>query len=192
VMNSDGLEPLQLTYSKKDIINITPAPIKGSKKILFTTNRNTTWQMFVMDEDGSNQKLFIDNGMLGSWSPDGKFLAYMDSSPGNIHLADQDGKLIRRLTKEGDVDFSATWSPDSQYLTYSRINAAHLDNTHLSSDTHLHENEEFAGRIPQNFLQEEPYADIWKLSINQTEAPKRLTNKGLNNNFPHWITTSLD
>jgi len=182
VMNPDGSEPLQLTFSEKNIINITPIPIKDSKKILFTTNRNEKWQMFVMDEDGTNQKFFIDNGMLGRWSPDGKLLAYMDTSPGNIYLANRDGQLIRRLTEESDVNFAPTWSPDSQYLTYSRINSAYLSPTHSPGDKHSPEN------IPKGFLREEPYADIWKLSIDKKgEGAKRLTNQGLNNNFPHWI-----
>ncbi len=178
VMNPDGSEIRQLTFSKNNIINTTPLPIKNSNKILFTTNRNKKWQMFIMDEDGSNQIFFIDNGMLGSWSPDGKFLAFMNSSPGDIYLASREGKLIRKLTKEGDVNFSPAWSPDGQYLTYSRINAMSLRSarSHKNTDT------------PRGFLLEEPYSDIWKLSINKKEAPKRLTYKGLNNNFPQWIT----
>lgn len=178
VMNPDGSGIHQLTFSKNNIINTTPIPIKNSKKILFVTNRNKKWQMFVMDEDGSNQMFFIDNGMLGSWSPDGKFLAFMKSSPGDIYLANRDGKLIRQLTKEGDVNFSPAWSPDGQHLTYSRINAMSLRSidAHKNTDT------------PRGFLLEEPYSDIWKLSINKKEAPKRLTYKGLNNSFPQWIT----
>ena len=193
VMNANGSKPVQLTSSKKDVINITPTPIKNSKKILFTTNRNTKWQMFIMDKDGSNQTLFLDNGMLGKWSPDGKFLAYMDSSPGDIYLAGQNGQLITRLTSNGDVSFSPTWSPDSQYLTYSRINAAYFNTSHFSDNVHPHENDKnFFGDLPKSFLQKDPYADIWKLSVNKKEAPKRLTYKGMNNNFPHWITMSLD
>ncbi|VAW28467.1 hypothetical protein MNBD_BACTEROID06-895, partial [hydrothermal vent metagenome] len=204
MMNTDGSKPLQLTFAKRNVVNSAPATIKDRKKILFTTNRNEKWQMFTMNEDGSNQEFFVDNGMLGKWSPDGKFLAYMDSSPGDIYLANEDGKLIRRLTGKGDVNFSPTWSPDSQYLTYSRINAEHLNKIHSPEDKHFfgdgheHKNEHLSEdipvfeNIPKSFLQKKPYADIWKLSINKKEGPKRLTNKGLNNNFPHWITISPD
>ncbi len=186
VMNSDGSEPLQLTFSQTGVVNITPVPIKDSNKILFTTNRNEKWQMFIMDKDGSNQKFFIDNGMLGSWSPDGKFLAFIDSSPGDIYLASDDGKLIRRLTKEGDVNFSPAWSPDGQYLTYSRINAASLNSVRSSGG------ENFSNYIPKGFFQEEPFSDIWKLPVKKNGVPKRLTYKGLNNSFPNWVTMSLD
>ena len=199
MMNIDGSKPLQLTTSQENIANTTPAPIKNSKKILFTSNRNGKWQMFTMDEDGLNQKLFIDNGMFGRWSPDGEFLAFMDSSPGDIYLASKDGGLIKRLTKEGDVDFSPTWSPDSQYLTYGRINnkaplevPLTLHDAHFSENgTHSHEekdNKNMMTYIPKGFLQEEPYSDIWKLSITGKNTPKRLTNEGLNNSFPQWIS----
>jgi len=198
VMNIDGSTPLQLTTSQENIANTTPAPIKNSKKILFTSNRNGKWQMFTMNEDGSNQKLFIDNGMLGRWSPDGKFLAFMDASPGDIYLASKEGGLIKRLTKEGDVDFAPSWSPDSQYLTYSRINnkaplevPLTLHDEHFSeNEAHSHEEEENKNMmtyIPKGFLREEPYSDIWKLSITGKNIPQRLTNEGLNNSFPQWI-----
>jgi len=198
VMNIDGSKPLQLTASQKNIANTTPALIKNSRKILFTSNRNGKWQMFTMDEDGLNQRLFIDNGMFGRWSPNGKFLAFMDSSPGDIYLASKEGGLIKRLTKEGDVDFAPTWSPDSQYLTYSRINnkapleaPLTLHNEHFpENEAHFHEEEENKNMmtyIPKGFLQEEPYSDIWKLSIAGENTPKRLTNEGLNNSFPQWI-----
>jgi len=178
VMNADGSKPLQLTSSKKNVVNITPAPLKDSKKILFTTNRNKKWQMFIMDNDGSNQKLFIDNGMLGRWSPNGEFLAFMDSSPGDIYLASKDGKLIKRLTRGGDINFSPAWSPDNQYLTYSRINKKSPENKNTTTYT------------PKGFLLKEAFSDIWKLSVNKQDHPKRLTYKGLNNNFPQWITTA--
>ncbi len=199
MMNTDGSKPLQLTTSQENIANTTPTPIKDSKKILFSTNRNGKWQMFTMNEDGSNQKFFIDNGMFGRWSPNGKFLAFMDTSPGDIYLASKDGKLIKRLTKEGNVSFSPTWSPDSQYLTYSRINnkapleaPLTLHDEHFpENEAHSHEEEENKNMmtyIPKGFLREEPYSDIWKLSIANKNTPKRLTNEGLNNSFPQWIT----
>ncbi len=198
-MNVDGSKLVQLTTSQDNIANTTPVPIKNSEKILFTSNRNGKWQMFTMDEDGSNPKLFIDNGMFGRWSPDGNLLAFMDSSPGDIYLAGKDGKLIKRLTREGDVDFVPAWSPDSQYLTYSRINnKAPLETPLALHDTHFPENEAHSHEendhknmmtyIPKGFLLEEPYSDIWKRSINGKNTPKRLTREGLNNSFPQWIT----
>jgi len=198
-MNVDGSKLVQLTTSQDNVANTTPVPIKNSEKILFTSNRNRKWQMFTMDEDGSNPTLFIDNGMFGRWSPDGNFLAFMDSSPGDIYLAGKDGKLIKRLTREGDVDFVPAWSPDGQYLIYSRINnKAPLETPLALHDTHFPENETHSHEendhknmmtyIPKGFLLEEPYSDIWKLSINGKNTPKRLTREGLNNSFPQWIT----
>ncbi len=185
VMNPDGSEPRQLTYSRMhDVVNITPIPTKDNKKILFATNRNAKWQMYIMDTDGSNQEFFIDNGMMGNWSPDGKFLAFMNASPGDIYLATRSGELIERLTKEGDVNFSPSWSPDGQYLIYSRINMGNINDNHSFEEP---AGENSPGSIPKIFFPKESFSNIWKLPVNKKRAAKRLTHEGLNNSFPHWI-----
>ncbi len=189
-MNADGSEPRQLTYSKMaDVVNITPIPTKDNKKILFATNRNAKWQMYIMDTDGSNQKFFINDGMMGNWSPDGRFLAFMNTSPGDIYLATRNGELIERLTKEGDVNFSPSWSPDGQYLIYSRINTWETNNSHSSEEP---EEENSPGSIPQIFFPEKPFSNIWKLPVKKNGIPEQLTHEGLNNSFPHWIKKSLN
>ena len=57
-----------------------------------------------------------------SWSPDGKWIAYLSDASGEyeIYLRAQDGKSEpRRLTTDGDIwRFAPVWSPDSAKLAF--------------------------------------------------------------------------
>jgi hypothetical protein len=67
---------------------------------------------------GTPRRLGDIEGRAGSWSPDGKMLAY--SSGTDIFLAKADGTEPRRLTSmktPTDIDF-LLWSPDGAHLTF--------------------------------------------------------------------------
>lgn len=72
-------------------------------KILFSSQRNSFSKIWVMDEDGSNQRqLTKTNGYTGDWSPDGNRIVYTDTSLGNgrLWLMNADGSGAYQLTFE--------------------------------------------------------------------------------------------
>lgn len=58
-----------------------------------------------------------------TWSPDGRWLAYLSDASGEyeLYVRSQDGRgEARRITRDGDVwRFPPVWSPDSSKLAYS-------------------------------------------------------------------------
>jgi len=121
-MDADGKNVRQV--SKED--GWDPACSPDGKKILFTSFRKGDgFRLYVMDMDGSNTKeLTTDANQKGyvypAWSPDGKKIAWTDSSgPGlDIFVADADGKNAKQLTSLAGLTTYAAWSPDSKTIAF--------------------------------------------------------------------------
>ena len=53
-----------------------------------------------------------------SVSPDGRWIAFTEGSPGDIHVISRDGRTARRITDHPAEDHFPVWSPDGRYLAF--------------------------------------------------------------------------
>lgn len=107
-----------------------PTPFGGGSKIAFVSNRNTWFQIYVMDTDGSNlTQLTFDESDKSwpMWSPDGTKILYVaDGGPGpfgtryglDIWVMDADGSNQTNLTLERGADTDPVWSPDGSKIVF--------------------------------------------------------------------------
>jgi Tol biopolymer transport system component len=123
-MNPDGTTPLNLTAAST-ANNYDPAFSPDGSKIVFDSDRTGTWQVYVMDAGGSNQKqLTFDaqpKDQVPDWSPDGSKIAYVadthgiadtvSPSWGDIWVMNSDGTGQHPLTS-GASYYGTAWSPD--------------------------------------------------------------------------------
>jgi Tol biopolymer transport system component len=72
---------------------------------------------------GSPRRLGDLVGNAGSWSPDGKHLAYSD--PSNLYMANADGSEPRKLLALNNTDIVEylMWSPDGNHLRFTEADA---------------------------------------------------------------------
>lgn len=70
--------------------------------------------------NGQASRLYPVVGYSNRWSPDGAMIAASLEQNGNpdLYLLSPEGRLIRRLTDNSDIDISPAWSPDSQQLAF--------------------------------------------------------------------------
>ena len=95
-------------------------------KIVFTSDRDGGWDLYVMDADGEEiQRLTHGSGgWAARWSPDGKKIAFTSSRVGQweISVIDPDGANEKRLTntdgKEGIGSLDPCWSPDGKKIIF--------------------------------------------------------------------------
>jgi len=98
--------------------------VKASK-IAFVSDRDGTFDLFVMNPDGSDQtNITRTDGWEEDhprWSPDGNCIAYCDRrhGKGEIYLIDADGSRPRRLTHNSAPDLRPHWSPDGRTIIFT-------------------------------------------------------------------------
>ncbi|HYG03618.1 MAG TPA: DUF5050 domain-containing protein, partial [Chryseosolibacter sp.] len=95
-----------------------------NNKIIFQTNRDGRWQIYSMNEDGSNQKNLSNdnyNNNFVSTSADGKLIGFVSDRDGNeeIYTMNADGTNVRRLTNSPGRDIHPYFTPDGKRIFFN-------------------------------------------------------------------------
>jgi TolB protein len=105
------------------VTGLMPALSPDGKRILFTVVGKDA-ALCVMNADGTGVRRLREMAVLGSWSPDGKKIAYTGDpgdGQGNIFVADADGSNPVALTRGKELSFGPQWSPDGKRIYFSRM-----------------------------------------------------------------------
>lgn len=161
-MNPDGSNQRNLTNlpasNVKPSSNTGPVPSPDGTQIIFVSNRDGNNEIYIIDVESEKQVNLTKNkanDYSPTWSPDGKFIAFIsdrnatlldsrrDTWTNNIYIMDSNGSNIHRLTKGNVTDSYGmpAWSPDgkklalclSSYGSYSQgINLMNITDASLS------------------------------------------------------------
>jgi Tol biopolymer transport system component/DNA-binding winged helix-turn-helix (wHTH) protein len=114
--------PLKLISSSQE--DNGPQFSPDGKKIVFASRRSGSFEIWVCDSDGSNQRQLTDIGgpLTGTprWSPDGRQIVFDSWIEGNadIYVISVDGGKLRRITYEADEDVTPSWSRDGRWIYF--------------------------------------------------------------------------
>jgi serine/threonine protein kinase len=95
------------------------------KRIVFSTDRSGSFEIWVANDDGSNpvQLTSLGGSSTGSpcWSPDGKRIAFDSRLEGHsdIFILNSEGGSPRRLTTENAENNLPAWSRNGQWVYFS-------------------------------------------------------------------------
>jgi Tol biopolymer transport system component/alpha-tubulin suppressor-like RCC1 family protein len=130
-VGAGGSGEVQLTF---DGVNTRPRFSPDGTKVGFTSTRNGTAEVWVMDADGANQRRLIDPAGLADffadWAPDGRQVVFIrrpdtGAPESEAYVADSSGGSVRKVFGDNDGDFpdltAARWSPLGGEIVYTRI-----------------------------------------------------------------------
>lgn len=121
-----------------------PTPVNG--KIVFESDRSGNFEVYVMNEDGTNVVNLTNNSALDyepDWSPDGSKIAFVSRRTGSdeIYVMNADGSGLTQLTATIGTDRAPAWSPDGSKIAWESKrdgnDEIYVMNANGSSETNL-------------------------------------------------------
>jgi len=107
--------------------DLHPAWSPDGRRIAFSSRRDSGYEIYVMDADGSGVRRLTDDpvrqSFAPSWSPDGSLIAFEgDGLRPNIHVVPATGGPVRSITAAGPgFEQRPSWSPDGARLAFQRL-----------------------------------------------------------------------
>ena len=102
----------------------------ASSKIVFNSNMDGNYEIYVMDDDGTNVQRLThhpDKDKTPRWSPDGKQIAFTREKrwePGqklqqlDVFIMNKDSSQLQQITDHPGLDVQPEWSPDGKYIAF--------------------------------------------------------------------------
>lgn len=126
------------------LINITRTPgvdeqarwSPDGKRILFGSNRDGDFDVFVTDPAGAATEKVVDgagNQTYGDWSPDGTGIAYVNDAKGtqDIFVAGRLGAAGKKIASFKKGVHWLDWSPNGRWLAFSKGSSSAMFNIFL-------------------------------------------------------------
>lgn len=122
-MDLDGKDRKRLVEIPAKSFDNFPRWSPDGFKLLFTTTRDKTQELYLCDRDGSNLKRVTSDPSLKqypTWSPDGKRILFAGNAEGSFDLwtIQPDGSNLHRLTTDASLETCPAWSPDGKRLAF--------------------------------------------------------------------------
>ena len=199
IMDYDGSRPTRITYSSA--LDMLPSWSADNEKILYTSYRNLTPELFIFDIYSGKTELLSSGGSnyAADWSPVADQIVFTSTKSGNaeIYLRDMKTGREKKLTFNPTIDTSPCWSPNGREVAFTSqrsgtpqiyiMDAEGSNIRRITTEGTYHDSAAwspdgmrlaFVSRILNRF-------DIYVYNLKSNEMIKLTENSGRNEN-PSW------
>src|SRR5215216_637071 len=97
---------------------------KQQRMVLFNSDRDGDYEVYAMNEDGSNLVQLTDNSVLdgrATWSSNGQLIAFVSGAAGSrdIYVMNANGHGLRNVSNTNADEDWVEWSPKGNKLLFS-------------------------------------------------------------------------
>jgi YD repeat-containing protein len=127
---SDSSVSILSSFIPGNALLLAALPQASSYKIAFTSNRDGSAQLYLMDTDGSNQTRLTNNSANDEsprWSPDNTRILFQSdrdnpfSGAAEIYVMNSDATAQTRLTNNTEDDSFPVWSPAGNKIAFQSL-----------------------------------------------------------------------
>ena len=188
-VNDPGIAPELLTATPPD-------------EIVFQSNRDGDFEIYIMEVDGSNLRQLTDNEVDDNFprvSADGRRIAFQSMRDGNleIYVMNRDGDQQTRLTFDADEDKFAEWSPDGTEIVFVSKRDSPADLFVMAADgsdvRRITDSPELEGRVRwspdgQSLAYNASLEPYWQIYVPDADGASRrkITNSTYDEWSPEW------
>jgi len=122
----DPEQPPTITPAPTVAFDVEPLlpPPGGGDRLVFASNRDGDYEIYLIDVDGSNLTRLTDDSSFDfdpDWTPDGNRIVYVSSADGDpeIMVMDADGENREQLTDNTARDADPVVSPDGEWIAFT-------------------------------------------------------------------------
>lgn len=160
IMTAEG-DVKKIADNAGDATHISWAP--DGRRLVCDLQFGRRIDIYVMNADGTEQKELVKEGMMPSWSPDGKTIAFNRGQLPHIYLMDADGANIRPLDvgTSGLPDLSPIWSPNGKTILFTAVAGVEKDNAGEQKMTYEIRTVDADGKNMKSILKTDGMALCW-------------------------------
>jgi TolB protein len=201
ILGTPSCKNKQTSEEKLRQLELSENKLQDTSKIIYLSHDREKQNLYIMNEDGSEQRQLTNTGFSvqwPSWSPDGKYIVFNSYDDGyfGIYIIDDNGENMRKLSLDVEVPDIPCWSDDSKKIAFMAERSEGIQITDLNGNIMTSVGGDGVGAAYQRWSPagslmafesgRDGNAEVYSIDAISGEGLKRLTENDVADEWPNF------